>query len=223
MSASDRYQYIKTTDVFGRDSSQRCPKLWRINQGSPLGRGNGHGSIGSRLTRGASLLAVLAVMMIAIKLLPSGDAFASDTLVAALPVQNGGGVGPVADLIDDLIDLLDEIVEAADDAEHAMGGDMGPLVGAVKSEVAGYLDSVEQLIDRILDPNVYPSRIPPEAGSDEPIVNPTNLPEYAFDSRDLAQDALDEALSVIVDYETIGTNLRNIKSLLPTYRDKAGI
>ena len=223
MSASDRYQYITTTDVSGRGSSQTGPKLCRFNQGSPLGCGNGHGSIVSRLTRGASLLAVLAVMMIAIEPLPSGNAFGSDTLVTAPPAQQGGGIGPVADFLGDLLAILEAMVRALEDADEAIGGDMGPLVGPVKSEVAGYLDNAEQLIDQILDPNVYPSLVPPEAGSEEPIVSPTTLPEYAVDSRDLAQDALDEAMSLFVDYESMGTNLRTIKSLLPTYRDKAGI
>ena len=223
MSANDRYQSITTTDVSGRGSSQRGPKLYRFNQGWPLGRGNGHGSIVSRLTRGASLLAVLAVMMIAIEPLPSGNAFASDTLVTAPPAQHGGGIGPVAGLIDDLIAILEAMIRDLQDADEAIGGDMGPLVGPVKSEVAGYLDNAEQLIDQILDPNVYPSLDPPEAGSVQPIVSPAILPEYAVDCRDLAQDAFDEALSLFVDYESIGTDLRNIKSLLPTYRDKAGI
>ena len=224
MSASERYQSITTTDVSGRGSSPKGPKLCRVNQGRPLGRGNGHGSIASRLTRAASLLAVLAVMVIAIEPLPSGNAFASDTLVTALPAQHGGGIGPVADLIGDLIDIIDDMVRDLGDAEEAMGGDMGPLVGPVKSEVAGYLDKAEQLIDQILDPNVYPSLDPPDAGSELLImVIPITLPGYAVDCRDLAQDALDEAMSKIVDYETIGTNLKNIRTLLPTYRDKAGI
>lgn len=223
MSASDRYQYITPTDASGRDSSQRGPKLCRVNQGSPLRWGNGHGSIVSRLTRGASLLAVLAVMMIAIEPLPGANAFGSDTLVTAPPAHYGGGIGPVAGLIDDLIDLIEEIVEAADEAEEAVGANTGPLVDPVKSEVAGYLDDLERLIDQILDPNLYPSLVPPEAGAEDPIVNPTTLPEYAVDSRDLAQDALDEAMSLFVDYESIGTNLKNIKGLLPTYRDKAGM
>lgn len=223
MSASDRYQSITTTDLYGRGSSQRGPKLCRVSQGSPLGRGNGHGSIVSRLTRGASLLAVLAVMMIAIEPLPSGNAFGSDTLVTAPPAQHGGGIGPVAGLIDDLIDIIDDMVRALEDAEEAIGGDMGPLVDPVKSEVAGYLDHAEQLIGQILDPNVYPSLDPPDAGSELLIMSPSTLPKYAVDCRDLAQDAFDEAMSKIVDYETIGTNLKNIRTLLPTYRDKAGI
>lgn len=223
MSASDHYQYITTTDVSGRGSSKRGPKLCRVNQGSPPGRGNGHGSIVSRLTRGASLLAVLAVMMIAIKPFPSANAFGSDPLVTAPPAQQGGGIGPAADLIGDLIQILKDLLDEADDAEEAVGGNTGPLVDPLKSEVAGYLDNIEQLIDQILDPNVHPSLDPPEAGSAELIVSPTTLPDYAVDSRDLAQDALDELMSLFVDFESVGTNLRNIKALLPTYRDKAGI
>ncbi len=223
MSASERYQSITTTDVSGRGSSPKGPKLCLFNQGLPLGRGNGHGSIVSRLTRGASLLAVLAVTMIAIEPLPSGNAFGSDTLVTAPPAQRGGGIGPVADFLGDLLAILEDMIRDLQDAEEAIGGDMGPLVGPVKSEVAGYLDNAEQLIDQILDPNVYPSLDPPEAGSVQPIVSPAILPEYAVDCRDLAQDALDEAMSRIVDYETIGTNLKNIRTLLPSYRAEAGI
>ncbi len=223
MSTSDGYQYITTTDVSGRGSSQTGPKLCRFNQGPPLGCGNGHGPIVSWLTRGASLLAVLAVMMIAIEPLPSGNAFGSDTLVTAPPAQHCGGIGPVAGLIDDLIAILEAMIRDLQDADEAIGGDMGPLVDTVKSEVAGYLDNAEQFIDQILDPNVYPSLDPPDVGSELLIVSPATLPEYAVDCRDLAQDAWDEAMSKIVDYETIGTNLRNIKSLLPTYRAEAGI
>ena len=223
MSASDQYQSITPTDESGQGSSQRGSKLHQFNPGSPPGRKNGLGSIVSRLTRRASLLAVLAVMMIAIEPFPSANAIGSDTPVTAPPAQQGGGIGPIAGLIDDLIEILKDLVDEADDAEEAVGGNTGPLVDPVKSEVAGYLDNVEQLIDQILDPNVYPSLVPPEAGSEEPIVSPTTLPEYAVDTRDLAQDALDEAESLFVDYESIGTNLRNIKGLLPTYRDEAGI
>lgn len=224
MSANERYQSITTTDVSGRGSSPKGPKLCRVNQGWPLGRGNGHGSIVSRLTRGASLLAVLAVTMIAIEPLPSGNAFASDTLVTAPPAQHdGGGIGPVADLIGDLIAIMRDMVRDLEDADEAIGGDMGPLVGPVKSEVAGYLDNAEQLIDQILDPNVYPSLDPPDAGSELLILSPATLPGYAVDCRDLAQDALDEAMSKIVDYETIGTDLKNIRTLLPSYRAAAGI
>lgn len=222
MSASDRYQSTTTTDVSGPVSSGG-PRLCRVHQGWPLGRGNGHGSIIRWLTRGASLLAVLTVMMIVTERLPSGNAFGSDTLVTAPAAQHGGGIGPVAGLIDDLIAIIWEMVRALEDADEAIGGDLGPLVGPVKSEVAAYLDSAEQFIDQILDPNVYPSLDPPEAGSELPIVSPTTLPQYAVDCRDLAQDALDEAMSRIVDYETIGTNLRNIRTLLPGYRSKAGI
>ncbi len=223
MSASDRYQSITTTDVSGRGSLQRSPELCRVNCRSPLGSVNGHGSIFSRLTRGASLLAVLAVMMIAIEPIPSGNAFGSDTLVTAPPTQHNGGIGPVADLIGDLIDIIDDMVRDLEDAEEAVGEDTGPLADPVKSEVASYLDNAEQLIDQILDPNVYPSLDPPDAGSGQPMEIPATLPGYAVGCRDLAQDALDEAMSAIVNYETMGADLRNLKSILPGYRAKAGI
>ena len=104
----------------------------------------------------------------------------------------------------------------------------GPLDEPEKSRVANDLNAALADIDQILGPNQSPSLDPPDAGSINTNFDPQTLPGYADTCAKLAQDALDEALSRIVDHKVIGSRLKTIEYLITresphNYRTKAGI
>lgn len=127
------------------------------------------------------------------------------------------------DYIDDLIDLLEDIDDDLDTADALVGTTAGELTGTTATDVASLLDSAEAIIDQILDPVQYPSLTPYDAGSIIQLFGPSTTTEYATDCRDLARDALDEAMSRILDDDVIGSDLKTIKHLLIGLRQQAGI
>ncbi|MHC4415543.1 MAG: hypothetical protein ACYS0G_09685 [Planctomycetota bacterium] len=140
----------------------------------------------------------------------------------------GGGIGPIASWLDDLIDDLEDIEEDLEDAAAGVGNNTGPLEEPEKLRVSRDLDRAMATIDRILDPDQYPSLSPPGIGSTNTSVDPETLPEYADECALLAKDAVDEALSTLVDMKAIGSHLKTIRNLITrtdphNYRSKAGI
>ena len=111
----------------------------------------------------------------------------------------------------------------AEDSKDATGENAGPLPEPQRSQVADKLTHAEGIIDGILDPNKNPSLNPTDAGSVDRSVNPSTLPQNAQTCFDLAQQAHAEAGQAAGDHQVIGTNIKTIKSLLPKYRQLAGI
>ncbi|MCH8153036.1 MAG: hypothetical protein IH830_11785 [Planctomycetes bacterium] len=141
---------------------------------------------------------------------------------------SGQPIVPVADLLGDLIDVLKQVRDALKDAEVGVGDDEGPLDEPEKSQVADDLDAALADIDQILDPNRYPSLNPPDAGSIDTNFDPQTLPDYAITCLKLAEDAVDEANSTIVNHRVIGSLLKTIEHLITresphNYQTKAGI
>ena len=170
-----------------------------------------------------ALFAVLALSIAVLRFNEHTSASHSGLTAVAVAEANTNGITAFVDILDDIIDILEDIIDDLETAEAEIGTRTGPLQEPTKTAVANLLDNAEALIDQILDSNEYPSLTPADAGSVDSSFAPTTLPEYATDSNDLALDALQEALSIIVDDETIGTDLKTIKSLLPGYRLEAGI
>ncbi len=122
-----------------------------------------------------------------------------------------------------LEDELHDLEEDLEDSNDAIGESAGPLPEPKKSRVADKLTHAEGIIDRILDPNQSPSLNPPDAGSADPSVHPSTLPQYAQTCHKLAQQAHVEAGQATADHKVIGTKIKTVKSLLPKYRQLAGI
>jgi hypothetical protein len=144
------------------------------------------------------------------------------------PAAAPSSPGPISDWVDDVGDDVDDDIAYLEDAEAVIGNNQGPLADPDKTQVAGDLSAALAIIERILDPNQYPSLDPPDAGEILTNFNPTTLPAYARDCADLAQDALDELRSAVIDHKVIGSDLKTIKHLITrssphNYRTKAGI
>ncbi len=176
----------------------------------------------------ALLAAALMVAMVVLKVPGNPAAFGSAASVQSHVDANGKPIGPIANWIDDIIEILEDIADDLEDAALAVGNDEGPLDAPEKSRVANDLDAALLLIGQIMDPNQYPSLDPPDAGSVNTNFDPQTLPGYADTCVKLAQDALDEARSRIVDHKVIGSRLKTIEYLITrasphNYRTKAGI
>ena len=170
-----------------------------------------------------ALFAVLALSIAVLRFNEDTSASPSGLTAVTTAGANTSRSTASMDILDDIIDIIEDILDDLAGAEAEIGTLTGPLQDPTKTTVADLLDSAEAWIDQILDANEYPSLTPADAGSVDTSYDPTTLSEYATDSNDLAVDALDEALSLIVDYEVIGSHLKTIKSLLPGYRLEAGI
>ena len=176
----------------------------------------------------AVLAAALVVVMIVLQVPGNPAAFGSVASVQFHDEANGNPPGPVANWIDDLIAIMNDIADDLEDAKHAVGSNPGPLDEPEKSQVADDLDAALADIDQILDGNQYPSLDPPDAGSIYTNYDPQTLPDYAMTCLKLAEDAVDEANSTIVDHKAIGSLLKTIEHLITrvsphNYRTKAGI
>ena len=176
----------------------------------------------------AVLASALVVPMLVLQVPGNPAAFGSDPSVLSDTDRGSKEIGPVADLIDDIIDILEDIADDLEDAEAAVGNNEWSLDEPEKSRVADDLDAALADIDQILDPNQYPSLNPPDAGLIDASFDPVTLPEYARTSYKLAQDALDEADSKLVEHKVIGSRLKTIEYLITresphNYRTKAGI
>ena len=110
-----------------------------------------------------------------------------------------------------------------EDAEEAIDGRAGPLVGATKTNVAGLLDHVEEHIDQVLNSAIGPNLNPVDAGSIDSTYSPSCLAACAADCVDLAAEAVAEANGASPGDVVIGTYLKTIKNLLTFYRSEAGI
>lgn len=170
-----------------------------------------------------ALFAVLALSIAVLRFNEHTSASHSGQTAVSTATANTDRITAFVDILDDIIALLEDIADDLADANALIGPETEPLQEPTKTAVANLLDNAEALIDQILDSNEYPSLTPADAGSVDPSFAPTTLPEYATDSNDLAVDALQEALSRIVDDAVIGTDLKTIKGLLPGYRQEAGI
>lgn len=157
-------------------------------------------------------------------------------VVALAGAAVGGGLsrgqaaplGPVASWVEDLEDVVDDAGDEVEDAEDAIAGRVGPLPEATRSAVAADLEAALALIDRVLDPEQYPSLEPADAGFVDKGIDPQTLPEYAEIVTDLARAALDEIQAPVIDDEEIGTLLKTIEYLITrdgphNYRTLAGI
>ncbi|MCH8344724.1 MAG: hypothetical protein IH983_12145 [Planctomycetes bacterium] len=155
-------------------------------------------------------------------------AFGSAPSDQSLAETAGSEIGPVANLMDDIIEIMKDMIRDLEDAAVRIGTNPGPLDEPEKSEVADDLNAALAGIDQILDPNQYPSLNPPDAGSIDPNFDPQTLPDYATTGLKLAEDAVDEANSRIVSHKVIGSRLKTIEHLITresphNYRTKAGI
>lgn len=185
-----------------------------------------------RFTRTAACRALLAaalmVAMVVLKVPGNPAAFGSAASVQSHVDANGKPIGPIANWIDDIIEILEDIADDLEDAALAVGTNPGPLDQPEKSRVANDLNAALADINQILDPNQYPSLDPPDAGSIKTHFDPQTLPDYAITCLKLAQDALDEANSRIVNHKVIGSRLKTIEHLITresphNYRTQAGI
>ena len=183
---------------------------------SPVRNRKGQGGVTRRLA--APFAAVAALFMLCGQSSPLESAMEASSREA-----RGGGIGPVADWIDDVIGDLTDGVDDAEDASSLVGGNLGPLPIINRLLLSDTLDDIEERIDRILDPNQYPSLTPADAGEIDPSYAPTLLSGVAADVLELSEAALDELHSGTPDHEIIGTKLRTTKSLLDEYRLLAGI
>ncbi|MCZ6653497.1 MAG: hypothetical protein O7D91_10785 [Planctomycetota bacterium] len=168
------------------------------------------------------------VAMVVLKVPGIPAAFGSAASVQSHVDANGKPIGPIANWIDDIIEILEDIADDLEDAALAVGNDEGPLDEPEKSRVANDLNAALADINQILDPNQYPSLDPPDAGSIKTNFDPQTLADYAKTCLNLAQDALDEANSRIVNHKVIGSRLKTIEHLITresphNYRTKAGI
>ena len=122
-----------------------------------------------------------------------------------------------------LEDELHDLEKDLEDSNDAIRESEDPPSEPEKSRVADKLTDGEGIIDRILDPNQSPSLNPPDAGSVDPSVIPSTLPQYAQTCFDLAQHAQAEAGQATANHKVIGTKIKTTKKLLPDYRRLAGI
>ena len=193
--------------------------------------GSGHGKAASDHNSRTSKGLLLLLWLSPAAALLTGESWLSPRGALAAPAQEAGQGGvssPIATWAEDLADDLDDIDEDLDDAKAAVAGGQGPLSEPQLSQAADDLDRVLAVIIRILDPNQYPSLDPPNAGSVDEGRDPSSLSLYARVCSDLAQDALDEAQSAVIDHKVIGSHLKTIRYLITrsdphNYRTKAGI
>ncbi len=181
-------------------------------------------AVASRALLAAALMVAMVVLQVPGNTATSGSAASGQSLADTA----GSEIGPVADLLDDIIDILEDMADDLEDAALVVGTNPGPLDESDKSRVANDLNAALADIDQILDPNQYPRLNPPEAGSINTNFDPETLPGYAGTCVKLAQDALDEARSSIVDDKVIGSRLKTIEYLITresphNYRTEAGI
>lgn len=172
-----------------------------------------------------SIVTVLAILLGVFGFNPNGTISAQNVLERSVAQSNTeiGDIGPVADLSSDLIAILLQMIEDLEDAEEVVDGRAGPLTGADKILVAGLLDHVEDHIDQVFNSVKDPNLSPVDAGSIDYSFGPYTLDDHAADSVDLALDAMSEVLSQNPSDDVIGTKLKTIKNLLPSYRSEAGI
>ena len=210
-----------------RASPDSCP----TGRASPR-NGGGPRAAQRRFTPRAAIRALpaaaLMVAMLVLQVPANPAAFGAAPSVLSDTDRGSKESGLVANLIDDIIDILEDIVEDLEDAVLAVGTNPGPLDEPEKSRVANDLNAALADIDQILGPNQYPSLDPPDAGSINTNFDPQTLADYAGTCVKLAQDALDEALSGIVDHKVIGSRLKTIENLITresphNYRTEAGI
>lgn len=213
-------------------SRTKSPDLWPTGHASSPLNGGRSRAAHRHFTRTAACQALLAaalmVGMVVLKVPGNPAAFGAAAAVQSDVDMAGKGSGPVADLIDDLIDIMKDIADDLEDAAAAVGNDEGPLDEPEKSRVANDLNAALADINQILDPDQYPSLDPPDAGSINTNFDPQTLPDYAITCLKLAQDALDEANSRIVNHKVIGSRLKTIEHLITresphNYRTQAGI
>lgn len=211
-----------------RASPDSCP----TGCASPPLNGGGtraaHRRFTPRAAIGAVLAAALMVAMLVLQVPGNPAAFGSAPSDQSLAETAGSEIGPVANLMDDIIEIMKDMIRDLEDAAVRIGTNPGPLDEPEKSEVADDLNAALAGIDQILDPNQYPSLNPPDAGSIDPNFDPQTLPDYATTGLKLAEDAVDEANSRIVSHKVIGSRLKTIEHLITresphNYRTKAGI
>jgi hypothetical protein len=167
---------------------------------------------------GRTLLITL-VLIAAAALVPAGRTSASVD-----PAVANGGLGPIADLIGDLIDTLEEVEEELDAVSTSVGGNAGPLQGTTLTDVGDALDAVEAIIEDIFDDAVYPSLEPVDAGTSDTSVDPATLPDYATDCLLEIRAALGSlVVTPSVDADYVGSRLKTILHLLPGFREEAGL
>ena len=176
----------------------------------------------------ALLAAVFMVAMVVWQVPGNPAAFGSAASVQSHVDANGKPIGPVADWIEDIIDILEDIADDLEDAALEVGNNEGPLDEPERSRVANDLDAALLLVGQVLDPNQYPSLDPPDAGSIDTSFDSVTLAAYARTCNKLAQDAVDEAHSKLVEDKVIGSRLKTIRHLITresphNYRTKAGI
>ena len=167
---------------------------------------------------GRTLLA--AALFAAVVALTAVDrSIASVEAEAAVP-----GLGPIANLTDDLIKTLEDIEDELEAVTTSVGGGPGPLDGPTLDDVADSLDVVEAVIDDLFDAAVYPSLEPVDAGAADTSVDPASLPDYAAESLFQVRAALQDLFTTpSIDDDYIGSRLKTILYLLPGFRAEAGI
>jgi hypothetical protein len=154
-------------------------------------------------------------------------AFGADVEAQIIVNQEVASPAPVAGWADGLYELLYDLLYILADAWDGVGGwgCEGPLGDPAASLVQADLADAESIIVQILDPNQAPCLDPVDAGSVDSGVEPALLSEYAYECKLMAEEALQAALSspTVTNAEIVGTKLKTIASLLPGYRQEAGI
>ena len=108
-------------------------------------------------------------------LIPFAAFLIAGAAVGGAEAGAGEGAGPILDWLDDVIDDIQDAVDDLADAEEAVAGQQGPLDEPDLSRVAAALDDAMAIINRIQDPNQYPSLDPADTGSIDTTWDPSLL------------------------------------------------
>lgn len=176
-------------------------------------------ALGRSRRSGVRFPASVAVLVaIGVLSCPTGRSAANASESPYLMVD--GDLGPISDLLGDILDAGERAKRVLDDAADLVFGGMQGA-GPNPSALAHYLDVADATIAGILDPTSEPSLTPTDAGEVDENVNPVTLGEYAMHCCVLALDAVHAIRRG--DYEQAGTCIRTIQALLPQYRALAGL
>ena len=203
----------------GKKSIQRCG----AESGKPLREGFSQSSRPLFFRASSALFCI--TLLFSLFFLFSSDQAAAQTGESSPIVRldsNRQTIGPVSDLLDEILTLLEEIIRILEEAKRKIeegpdGKRDDPLV--FPQPLSVLLDGVQAQIDQLFDPLQNPNLTPVDAGSVERFTPPSTLADYAAMNLTLADEALAAALSLSQPLrdETIGSKLKTIELLLPDY------
>ncbi|MCZ6835322.1 MAG: hypothetical protein O7G85_06055 [Planctomycetota bacterium] len=178
------------------------------------------------ISKGMSMVPLFFVLLAflsfpAAQTLPVETSVLSSTNIELLPDQERRASSKIRE-------LLEKLKENAGKAKDKVDGTGTPEERSFRRVILGLeddLDAIDADIDKLLDPNQYPSLSPYDAGFMEPVGVPNSLEDHASVVLTLAIEALAayNALSQPLRDETVGSKIKTIQALMPGYRDDAGL